>query len=270
MMEGLRGRVAVVTGGGSGIGFGIARALADAGARLVVADIEGATAEAAAASFRSAGHPAIARRTDVTNADDLVSLAEATIEAFGAVHVLVNNAGVMTMGPLAEATEADWSWLFEVNVHGLVRGVRAFLPHLRANTPAHIVNTVSMAAVAPRLDGGMGIYTASKAAALGYTEVLRAELEGDGIGVTALCPGPVSTRLWEAERNRHPRFGQRKSMNTPARARRQQPDEVGAMVVDAILRDAGYLFTDLDSRERIEERRVRVREALDALERGGA
>ena len=178
-MEDLRGRVAVVTGGGSGIGFGIAGALAAAGARLIVADIEGAAAEAAAASFRSAGHPAIARRTDVTNADDLDSLAEATIEAFGAVHVLVNNAGVMTMGPLAEASEADWSWLFDVNVHGVVRGVRAFLPHLRANAPAHIVNTVSMAAVAPRLDGGMGIYTASKAAVLGYSEVLRAELEGD-------------------------------------------------------------------------------------------
>ena len=269
-MEDLRGRVAVVTGGGSGIGRGIAGALVEAGARLVVADIEGLAAEATAAALRNAGHPAIARRTDVTNADDLASLAEATIEAFGAVHVLVNNAGVMTMGPLAEATEADWSWLFDVNVHGVVRGVRAFLPHLRANTPAHIVNTVSMAPVAPRLDGDMGIYTASKAAVLGYSEVLRAELEGDGIGVTALCPGPVSTRLWEAERNRHARFGERKSMSTPARARRQEPDEVGPMVVDAILRNAGYLFTDLDSRDRIEERAARVREALHALEQGSA
>ena len=115
----------------------------------------------------------------------------------------------------------------------------------------------------------MGIYTASKAAVLGYSEVLRAELEGDGIGVTALCPGPVDTRLYEAERNRHARFGERKSMNTPARARRQQPEEVGAMVVDAILRNAGYLFTDLDSRDRIDERRSRVREALDALDLDG-
>ncbi len=268
-MQDLRGRVAVVTGGASGIGFGIARALTAAGARLVVADIEGAAAQAAAAALRSAGHPAIARRTDVTNAADLARLAEATIEAFGAVHVLVNNAGVMTMGPLAEATEADWSWLFDVNVHGVVRGVRAFLPHLRANTPAHIVNTVSMAPVAPRLDGGMGIYTASKAAVLGYSEVLRAELEGDAIGVTALCPGPVDTRLYEAERNRHTRFGERKSMHTPARDHRQQPDEVGRMVVDAILRNAGYLFTDLDSRDRIDERAARVREALDDLEQDG-
>ena len=269
-MEELQGRVAVVTGAGSGIGRGIADALADAGARLVIADIEGRAAEAVAAAIRDAGHPAIARHVDVTDGDDIESLAEATIEAFGAVHVLVNNAGVMTMGPLAEATEADWNWLFEVNVHGMVRGVRAFLPHLRANAPAHIVNTVSMAPVAPRLDGEMGIYTASKGAAIGFSEVLRAELADEEIGVTAVCPGPVATRLYEADRNRHARFGGRTGMEAPARAHRQQPDEVGAMVVDGILRNAGYVFTDLESRGRIEAREARIREALDDLEQGGA
>lgn len=269
-MDDLRGKVAVVTGGGSGIGRGIAEALADAGARLIIADIEGLAAEAVAALIRDAGHPAIARRTDVTDGGDLESLAEATIEAFGSVHMLVNNAGVMTLGPLDEATEADWSWLFEVNVHGMVRGVRAFLPQLRANAPAHIVNTISMASLGPRLDGEMGIYTASKGAALGFTEVLRAELAGDGIGVTAVCPGPVSTRLYEAERNRHERFGAGRGMDTPARAHRQQPDEVGAMVVDAIRRNAGYVFTDLDSRGRIEERAARINEGLDYLEQSSA
>lgn len=269
-MEDLRGKVAVVTGGGSGIGRGIAEALAENGARLVIADIEGRAAEATAAAIREAWHPAIARRTDVTDGGDLESLAEATLEAFGAVHVLVNNAGVMTMGPLAEATDEDWGWLFDVNVHGMVRGVRAFLPHLRANAPAHIVNTISMAPVAPRLDGAMGIYTASKGAALGFTEVLRAELADDGIGVTAVCPGPVDTRLYEAERNRHERFGEGRAMDAPARAHRQQPDEVGPMVVDAILRNAGYVFTDLDSRGRIAAREARIREGLDYLEQSGA
>lgn len=266
-MDELRGRVAVVTGGGNGIGRGIAGALAEAGASVVVADLETDAAEAAAAELAEAGHKAIARRVDVTDADDLAALADATVEAFGAVHVLANNAGVMTVGPLAEATEDDWSWIFDVNVHGVVRGVRAFLPHLRASAPAHIVNTVSMAAVAPRLSGEMGIYTAAKAAVFAYSEVLRAELANDGIGVTALCPGPVRTRIWEAERNRPARFGEPKALEAPARTESQDPAEVGRMVVDAIRRDAAYLFTNLGSRERIEEREAGIREALDFLGR---
>ncbi len=265
-MDELGGRVAVVTGGGSGIGRGIVGALAEAGASVVVADLEADAAEAAAAELTEAGHKAIARRVDVTDADDLAGLAEATMEAFGAVHVLVNNAGVMTVGPLAEATEADWSWIFDVNLHGVVAGVRAFLPQLRAGAPAQIVNTVSMASLAPRLEGGAGIYSASKAALLAYSELLRAELASEGIGVTALCPGPVSTRIWEAERNRPTRFGEPKVLATPVRTGSEDPADVGRMVVAGIRRNAGYVFTSQHSRERIEERGARIREALDALD----
>ena len=269
-MEELGGRVAVVTGGGSGIGRGIARALAGAGASVMVADLELQAAEEVAAKLAEAGHKAAARQVDVTDANGLAALAEATREAFGPAQLLVNNAGVMTVGPLADATEADWSWILDVNLRGVVNGVRAFLPQLRAHDAAQIVNTVSMAALAPRPTGAAGIYSASKAGLLAYSEVLRAELAGERIGVTAVCPGPVSTRIWEAERNRPARFGVPKAFDASTRASRLDPDEVGRMVLEGIRRDAAYVFTSPGSRERIEERFAAIREALDLLDAGGA
>ena len=269
-MEEFGGRVAVVTGGGSGIGRGIARALAGAGASVMVADLEVAAAEEAAAELAEAGHRAAARQVDVTDADDLLALAEATREAFGPAQVLVNNAGVITVGRLADATAADWSWVLDVNLLGVVSGVRAFLPQLREHDASQIVNTVSMAAVSPRPDGATGIYSASKAGLLAYSEVLRAELAEEGIGVTAVCPGPVSTRIWEAERNRLARFGEPKAFAAHAPTDSLDPDAVGRLVVEGIRRNAGYVFTSANSRERIEERLAAIREALDVLDAGGA
>ncbi len=269
-MEDLSDRVAVITGGASGIGRGIARALAAEGASVVVADLEAEAAEAVAAELTAEGQRAIARRVDVTDQSDLDALAAATIEAFGAVHVLANNAGVMTQGRLVDATDEDWSWIFDVNLHGLVRGVRAFLPHLREHAPAHIVNTASMAGLAPRPAGAVGVYSASKAAAVIYSEMLRAELAADGIGVSALCPGPVQTRIWEAERNRPPRFGEPRPMTAPARVTQGlDPDEVGRLVVDGIRRDSAHILTSPGSRERIEERMEGIRAALDVLDEMG-
>lgn len=266
-METLKDRVAVVTGAGSGVGMGIAHALAAAGASVVVSDIDEAAASSVAGDIAAAGGKAVACRTDVTFTDDLEALAATAISNFGAVHVLANNAGVMTQGALTEATDEDWTWVLGVNLRAVISGVRVFLPHLRERSPGHIVNTVSMSAVAPRLGGGLGVYSASKAALLSYSEVLRAELEPDDIGVSALLPGPVDTRIWEAERSRPAQFGQRREMARPERADQGlDPRVVGRMVVDGILADQAYIFTNSGSRPRVERRLERMATALDLVE----
>ncbi len=266
-----RDRVAVVTGAGSGIGAGIARALVEAGSSVVLADIDEPALEAVAQQLRSAEGRVLVCRADVAEVDDLERLARVTIEEFGAVHLLVNNAGVMTRAPLAESSLDDWEWIFNVNLRGVVEGVRAFLPHLRDAAPSHIVNTGSMSGLAPRLDGGLGVYSASKAAVVVYSELLRAELAAEGIGVSVLCPGPVSTQIWGAERGRHERFGRGHEMEEPARAGAgMATDEVGRIVLDGVRANEGFIFTNGDSQARIAERMDRLDAGLDRLKaRGG-
>ena len=269
-MTEIEGRVAVVTGAASGIGRGIAQALGAAGARLVVADIDGAAAERVAAELSTAGHDATAVRVDVAEPDGSESLSKAAVEAYSAVHILVNNAGIMAPAPLAEASAADWEWTLDVNLRGVVRGVRAFLPLLREHAEAHIVNTGSMAGLAPRLDSGLGAYSASKAAVVVYSEMLRAELASEGIGVSVLCPGPVQTRIWEAGRNRQARFGANPAVEAPPRAADGiDAEAVGSLVVNAIRHDLAYIFTNEGSRERIEERARRIEASLRAFDDAG-
>lgn len=266
-MEQLAHRVAVVTGGASGIGQGLAQAFAGSGMRVVVADVEGDAAQDVAAALVSQGYEAVGHRVDVTDPASIEDLAVAARKAFGAIHLLANNAGVMPVGPLAEASEHDWTWTFDVNLRGVVRCVQAFLPHLSANTPAHIVNTASMAGLAPRLTANLGVYSASKAAVVVYSEVLRAELASAGIGVSVLCPGPVSTRIWESERNRPAHLGDTRSVRAPERASTGlDPVDVGRMVVEAVRRDQPYIFTNPGSRGRIDARIAGFQQALDTVE----
>ena len=267
-----RDRVAVITGAASGIGAGIARTLVEAGSSVVLADIDEPALETVATELRAAEGRVLVCRTDVSETGELERLAAATIEAFGEVHLLVNNAGVMTRATLADSTADDWRWIFDVNLRGMVEGVRAFLPHLRDASPSHIVNTGSMSGLAPRADAELGVYSASKAAVVVYSELLRAELAAEGIGVSVLCPGPVSTQIWEAERGRQERFGASHEMATPARADSgMAADEVGRMVLDGVRANEGFIFTHDDSRERIDRRMQRIGSGLDRLaSRGGA
>ena len=265
-MKQLDGRVAVVTGGGSGIGEGIVHACVGAGMRVVVADIERPQAERVASDVTRLGGEAIAVRTDVSDRAALDELADRTYEAFGAVHLLCNNAGVITVGPIVETTAEDWQWLFGVNVFGMVHGVQAFVPRMRAQGgEAHIVNTGSMSSIATTRAIPVGTYTASKHAVAGLSEMLRHELAEDGIGVSILCPGGVQTRLFAADRNLPERLRGKVTPAVPEReaVERMDPLEVGARVLEAVRANRYYIITHPEQRPRAERRCEEVLAAFD-------
>ena len=273
-MERLAGRTAVVTGGGSGIGEGLAHACHAAGMRVVLADVEDDEAERVAGDVRALGGEALAVRADVSSSVAVEELAARAYEAFGEVHLLCNNAGVLAVSPLAEAPEADWEWTLGVNLMGPVHGVRAFVPRMRAQGgEAHIVNTASVAGVYAIGGLPIGVYTASKFALVGYSETLRAELAPDGIGVSVLCPGGVATRIAEAGRNR-PRATGGPDAPPPdgiGAARRgrlpppMDPREVGERVLAGVRANRLYVFTHADQRAPVEERHRRMMADYDAL-----
>ena len=259
-MQEIAGKVAVVTGGGEGIGRGIAHALAAAGALVAVADIDTAAADRVVAELEAAGARALSARVDVADAGSVESLARHVEAALGPVAILVNNAGVMLDGSLVDADARDWQWVLSVNLMGVVHGVRAFVPGMRAReVGGHVVNTGSMAGLAPRLGSRLGIYSASKAAVVSYSEMLRAELAADGIGVSVLCPSTVRTRIWDADRNRPAALGAGQPVPMPARiADALDPMAVGPLVVRAIREDRAYILTSDDARPRIEARNAAV------------
>jgi NAD(P)-dependent dehydrogenase (short-subunit alcohol dehydrogenase family) len=201
-MEELSGKVAVVTGGASGIGLAMGRAFARAGMRVVLADIEAGALDKAMADLPE-GTEALAVTCDVSDGAQVDDLRDRAVERFGAVHVVCNNAGVSAGGPIWEHSLDDWQWVMGVNFWGVVHGVRAFTPLMIEQGEGHIVNTASMAGLtSPPF---MGIYNVTKHAVVTLSETLFADLElagAPGVGVSVLCPGWVQTRIHEAGRNR--------------------------------------------------------------------
>ena len=209
-MEIQPGDAAVITGAGSGLGEGLAQVCHEAGMRVAVADIELGEAEHVASAIREGGGEAIAVQTDVADRASLVALAERTRAEYGAERgglVLFENAGVMRNTPLVEAGSEDWEWILAVNLWGVINSVQAFLPLLREQEgPAQIVLTSSMSGLVGRQNRN-GIYTAAKHAVVGYSNVLRGELEPEGIGVSCWCPSAMETQIRNAVRARQARYG---------------------------------------------------------------
>src|SRR5947209_10611823 len=192
LMDDLQGRVAVVTGAAGGIGLGLAEAFVEAGMRVAIADVDAARLDGARQKL---GDAAIAVPTDVTDPASVDALAAATLDAFGAVHVVCNNAGVSTLGYQWEIPLDDWHWLMDVNLFGVVHGIRTFVPILLEQGEGHVVNTASMGGL--MTSAGSAAYSASKHAVIGLSKALRAELgiKSPDIGVTVMCPGEVATEM---------------------------------------------------------------------------
>jgi NAD(P)-dependent dehydrogenase (short-subunit alcohol dehydrogenase family) len=251
MLESFEGAVAVVTGGGSGIGRGIALELHRRGADVAIADINEARLAQTVAELSGEGRPALGRRCDVTSDTDVAALRDDVLDRFGHVDVLCNNAGVAVLGPPEGVPMDDWEWILQVNVLGLVRGVRVFVPAMLERGRGHVVNTASIAGTwAYSWDAAP--YITSKFAAYGFSEALARRLKPHGIGVSVLCPGLVSTNLAETARfSGVPEPQQAEwSYFPPDMQQAVQPEEVGVLVADAVLDDRFVIFTHNQDVER--------------------
>ena len=268
-MENLNGKVAVVTGGGSGIGRALSLAFAAEGMSVAVSDVDLAAAEAVATEVEATGAKAIAVQTDVRKRDAVKALAERAFTELGGVHVLCNNAGVVTFKNAAEMTPADWTWVMSVNLDGVVNGVTQFLPRLiQQGEEAHIVNTASIAGLYPAPN--ISSYVASKYAVVGLSEHLRIDLAPLNIGVSVLCPGGVRTQIVHAGRNRPDELG---GPETPPEQVAQagagtysgmDPADVAQLVLNAIKANRPYVVTHYENKAPLEQRLERLREAFAA------
>src|ERR1700709_415836 len=212
-MRELAGKTAFVTGGAGGIGFALGRAFAEAGMKVMLADIETEALTAAVKSLHNFGPAVRGIICDVGDSASVDAAASETIEAFGNVHVVCNNAGVAAAGGIDDISLDNWRWVLDVNLMGVLHGIRAFLPHIRAHGEGgHIVNTASMAG----MNGGLGFspYTAAKFAVVGMSEGVSEQLQPHGIGVSVLCPSFVRTRIHESGRNRPGRYGETQTFDS--------------------------------------------------------
>ena len=279
-MRDLQDKVAVITGAASGIGRAMAIACGQSGMKVVLADIEQDALDSAVHDLQTDGCEAIGLRTDVSNEADIEALAATALAHFGTVHLVHNNAGVVSSGPIDLLDQATWNWVLGVDMWSVLYGIRTFLPILKAQGEGHIVNTASSAGLqaAPNI----GPYNVAKFGVVALSETLAAELQAEKspVGVSVLCPGAVNTQIVDAERNRPAHVAASYRDTDQARAFRERagtmlaqagldPSDVAAMVLDAVVDRKFWIITHPRWIDVMEARVAAMREGRLAQGMGG-
>lgn len=260
-------KVAVITGGASGIGLATAKQLAARGAHLVLVDMQASALGPAARAVEAVGKGRVETRVcDVSNHAAMLALADNIVKSLGGVHILFNNAGVAVGGPISDMSHDDWRWIIDVDLWGPIHGVEAFLPHMKAaKAGGHILFTASFAGLVPNV--GLGPYCVAKYGVVALAEVLQRELRDDNIGVSVLCPMRVGTNIGTSERNREARYGggelsprvpDQDDANGELAGAVLNVDDVAAMVVRAIDEKQLYILPHEESRQFIRRRFERI------------
>jgi len=274
-MKEFKGRTAFITGAASGIGLGLARAFLDRGMNVMMCDLEEAALKQAVHSLSNHGDRVASVLADVSIGDEVSKAAEKTFATYGKVHILCNNAGVSRAGYVEEVPLSDWEWVIGVNLYGMIYGVRAFLPHMKAHgEPSHILSTSSMSGLTPKALAGT--YGATKFAIVGLSHVLAQELEGTNVGVSVLCPGWTRTNMPDNGRNRPQRFGgpldyrkdaklaERNKVYVEGSRTGLDPLDLAALVIRAIEENEFYIITQPNRRGDVQARYDEIMRAFDA------
>jgi NAD(P)-dependent dehydrogenase (short-subunit alcohol dehydrogenase family) len=275
-MKDLAGKTAFVTGAASGIGFGIATALAQAGVKVMLCDIEDAALKSALEKLKATNADVDGVRADISLKDELAAAAEATLARYGKLHILVNNAGVGGGGPYGMWSEAAWDWTLGVNLRAVIWGIEIFGPLIeRHGEGGHIVSTASIAGM---ISGSSNAYNVSKYGVVALSEGLRLELAPRGIGVSVLCPGFIRTQIVDSGRNLPKRFAGK--VNRPPTtgpiaerikslrdriAQGIDPLYVGELVREAIENDWPYIFTDNEHEAFVDARFAAIKEGFNRI-----
>jgi NAD(P)-dependent dehydrogenase (short-subunit alcohol dehydrogenase family) len=276
-MKDLAGRTAFVTGAASGIGLGIAGALAQAGVKVMLCDIEEAALAKAVEGLKRTNADVDGVKADVSVKSELKAAADATIARYGKVHILVNNAGVGGGGPYRAWTDSGWEWTLSVNLMAVIWGIEIFGPLIeQQGEGGHIVSTASIAGLIS--SGGTIPYNVSKYGVVALSEGLRGDLAGGGIGVSVLCPGFIRTQIVNSVRNLPERFDRPSEAGLAAMRSSDlfkfiqdrvshgiDPSYVGELVREGIENDWPYIFTDVEFEPLIEARFAAIKQGFDRI-----